>query len=169
MEAKGQPHVIEMPSVHNPAGSSLIRGWGEKGPSTRSALGHPRRIMVARERAGHAAWAFWIFLHPWLPAPPCLASQPLLGHAFTLGDSLPPTHTPRPRLAPRTLRHASPCKRREEGGWVLWGRRRRRGRDVDCGGEDGGRLWGRWTIEVGFSILPYISEELKWVVGLHLN
>ena len=107
---------------------------------------------MARERAGHAAWAFWIFLHPWLFAPPCLPSQPLLGHASTLGDS-PPPRTPRPCLAPRTLRHATPCKRREEGGWVLWGRRRRRGRDVDCGGEDGGRLWGRWTIEVGFSIL----------------
>ena len=142
MEAKGQPHVIEMPSVHNPAGPSLIRGWWEKGPSTRSALGHPRRIMVARERAGHAAWAFWIFLHPWLFALPCLASQPLPGHASTLGDSLPPPLTPRPCLAPRTLRHATPCKRREEGGWVLWGRRRIRGRDVDCGGEEEGDYGG---------------------------
>lgn len=37
-----------------------------------------RAIMVTRERAGHATWAFWIFLHPWMGAPWCFASQTLL-------------------------------------------------------------------------------------------
>jgi len=61
------------------------------------------------------------------------------------------------------------AERRGRVGVVGKKKKKKKREDVDCGGEDRGRLWGRWTIEVGFSILPYISEELKWVVGLHLN
>jgi len=90
--------------------------------------------MVARERAGHAAWAFWIFLHPWLSVPPCLASQPLPGHASMLRDSLPPTpahqghalllaHSAMPHLASGEKREGGCCgeEEEEEGGMSTMG------------------------------------------------